>query len=348
MNTELINQELESLITSIPNIPKNRRYWLVRTQSGKYYDSFIEYNYIAIGHNEVPYSKILELRKEAKDDEKETLKKLKDFCKKKYPEELRPGLIANQILKFIYAIKKGDIVIIPSESSEYIAIGEIQQTPILEITDSDIAKTECPYTKRKKIKWIKKQRRSSLDPYLYKLMQAHQAINDINDYDDVIERTINNFYIKNGEANVILDVRTQDKISAVELFQLGHYLLSYTNDYFNYSKINADINDISVKLNLNSPGKIQLNSKKIRSVFMMALIINGLFGGGLKLNYKGLNIDVGSHDGLIKSVINYQNNKHDREMADKILESLDSLQIKEPDDIIKLLKQASTNKDKPK
>lgn len=56
----------------------------------------------------------------------------------------------------------------------------------------------------------------------------------------------------------------------------------------------------------------------------------------------------GGTDGIIKKVIDYQNNKHDRNMVDTLSKSMDSLKVLPPTDALKVLKQFSTNKDLPK
>src|SRR6185312_9045106 len=123
------------------------------------------------------------LQKNGKDT-KAALKELKTLSQKKYPDD-RFGLIAGQVMKFVVELKKGDIVIIPSSNSEIISIGEVTSSTIPELTQAELLKTECPYKKRKPVKWIKDISRDSLDPFLYRMLQAHQAINNITRYSDI-------------------------------------------------------------------------------------------------------------------------------------------------------------------
>ena len=64
------------------------------------------------------------------------------------------GLISGQLVRFVYEMKKGDIVVVPSEGSAYISIGEVQETQLMEVNDLDVDRTGCSYRKRKKIAWI--------------------------------------------------------------------------------------------------------------------------------------------------------------------------------------------------
>lgn len=340
----MLIQEIEKRITNFQSIPNTRKYWLVRTLGGRYFDSFKNHEYIALGHDEIRYSAIDAIQKQSNNDKREILKGLKTLCEEVYNEDSRPGLIASQIYKFVFEIKKGDIVVIPSENSEEIAIGFVTETPILEVTQSDIYKTDCPFTKRKKVQWEKALSRQYLDPYLYRVLQAHQAINEITHYSDIIERTIGNFYIKENIGNLVLDVATNEGINAVELFQLGYFLLNYSDNFFKYNELPFSINDVEVKINLNSKGKIQFKSPDAKTIWLIAILVLAINGGGLKFKTNsGIDFDL-STEGIVKKIIDYQNNKHDREMTDKIINGIDSLKIQSPSDAVKVFEQFNTNK----
>jgi phosphomevalonate kinase len=66
-------------------------------------------------------------------------------------------------------------------------------------------------------------------------------------------------------------------------------------------------------------------------------------GGGVRIKYQNFELDL-STDGLIQKVIDYQNNSHDREAKQQILDRhIKNLQIKQPDDLIKVLKISQKN-----
>ena len=67
---------------------------------------------------------------------------------------------------------------------------------------------------------------------------------------------------------------------------------------------------------------------------MLALGILFINGGGLKIHYGDLDIDL-STQGIFKSYSEYLDRKMDREMKESIKNSLDSLQIKTPKDFLK-------------
>ena len=84
-------------------------------------------------------------------------------------------------------------------------------------------------------------------------------------------------------------------------------------------------------------------SSKI-TLFISALLIIGINGGGLKINIcDKFNLDL-STQGAIQNLIDYQNQAHDRAMKNEILNNIDSLKIQMPDDVVKVFQQFSTNK----
>ena len=49
-----MEKELQQILSilNIEQIPKERNYWLIRTESGKFYFDFLENNYVSIGWDE--------------------------------------------------------------------------------------------------------------------------------------------------------------------------------------------------------------------------------------------------------------------------------------------------------
>ncbi|MEO2061946.1 MAG: hypothetical protein ABGW97_03100 [Christiangramia sp.] len=344
MNANFTNQ-LNLLLKQIPEIPSNREFWLIRTEGGQFFESFQNYNYVAIGHEEIPYKKIFDLKNTSKNEE-HFKSSLKDFISEKLPEK-QPGLVAGQLTRFIYEVKKGDIVVAPSENSKYIAIGQITGTPLMEVTENDITRTECDYRKRKSVKWITTISKRGMDPLLYKVLQSHQAINNISHYDNIIQRSIGDFYKLNGKANLIVNVNREKNVKANDLLFFGSDLLRLTQDFIDDYNLGLDTSLVDIKININSKGKTQLLSKEAKIILILGLMVIGLNGGGFKFDNGVTEIDM-STDGLIKNVIEYQNNYHDRRIIDELMKSKDSLEITNNEDLLKYLKQFSTNKDLPK
>ena len=340
-----IQEQLSNLISKIDSIPSEKNYWLIRTEAGNYFESFNNFNFVALGYEEVSFKVVNDIRQKSSTD-LDFKNQLKDFVARTYPDK-QYGLITNQILRFIYEVKKGDIVVIPSENSDYISMGEVTDTNILVHSESVFNSTNCDYTKRKAVKWIKTFTRKNLDPYLYKTFQAHQAINNITNYANIIERSLGDFYRIGDEVNLVLAVNKESNIKATDLLFFGSDLLSTVDGFIKEYELDFDISDIDVKINVNSQGKVQFLSKSGKNLLLLgivSLVIIGINGGGLKIDRPGFKLDL-STDGLIKCVSDYLDKKQDREIKERLLESAKSLEIKTPDDLIKLTKQFSDNKD---
>ncbi|MFH7003456.1 hypothetical protein [Flavobacterium bizetiae] len=342
MENTLLKDQLNAFLTHVDTISEKKQYWLIRTEGGDLFDTYRAHNFVSIGYEEISYKKILDYKKSSGnfDDLKD---KLKLYIEKVYPDK-QPGLVAGQLIRFIYDVKKGDVVIIPSENSNFVSIGIFQETPLMEVDNSMLDRTKCNYTKRKSVKWLKTFSRSNLDPYLYKVLQSHQAINDISKYASIIERSLGDFYKLEDNTNLIVNVQKKTSIKANDLLFFGSDLLRLAESFISDNDLELDISDVEIKININSEGRAQFLSKNGKIILILGLIIIGINGGGLKANFKGFNFDL-STDGLIQKVSDYIDNYHDRKMVDELMKNKDSLEIKNPDDLIKVIKQFSKNKD---
>jgi restriction system protein len=349
-----LNLELDTLLAELPEINQERKYWLVRTQSGDFYDTFLQNNFISVGYNKIPLAKLDDLSTGVS-DRQIFVSQFKAIIKEYYPDEKRPGAIANQVTKFIYDIAKDDIVIIPSTNSSIISIGRVVENGIRLADAEEMRRTDCDNKFRRRTEWIKTLSRRQLDPYLYKVLFAHKAINNLDKYADFIERTISNFYIKQDDINLVLYVNKQVDINAKDLFSLGYFLLETLDKVSAALNLDISSEDIDLKINLNSEGKIQFIGKHLKagsakavkaakSIVVLGVITIFINGGGVD---KG---DFHMHtDGIVKSITDYLNSSHDRQVQDQLLKKyMDNLQVSSPDDLLKLMKQTSINKDIPK
>jgi restriction system protein len=349
-----LQQELDLLVEALPEITPEKRYWLVRTQSGSLYDTFRANGFVALEHDELPLSVLSQIARDFREDpikrSIEVRQQVMKFYEEHYtPEQLNDlstrhfGLVANQISKFAFQMRRGDVVIIPSTNSDIISFGYITESHIGNFTDAEQRKMANSYILKRRVEWIRDIGRIDLDPYIYKLFFGHQALSEVGAYADIIERSINNFFILDDEAHLILDVTTRQDISAKDLFGFGFDIMTLVDDFAQYADLEISSNDIQVKINLNSPGKIDLKSK-IKRTTVVAGILLFVAGGGLKS--KSWSLDTPGVPGLIKAASEFLDSKQEREMkADMYHHYKDSLKINDPDDLIKMMKQVSDNKD---
>lgn len=345
------------LIASVESIPAEKRYWLIRTQSGTLYDTFRENHIVALEHMDIPLSSFNNFNKEAGDNETKLRSLIRNAIIEVYETKFQDSeeqinyrqstLIANQIYKFVYEIKKGDVVIIPSYNSDLISFGEVSESYIGNFTIEELRKIDTDAILKKRVKWVKDIPRRELDPYLYRMFTAHQAVIDVGSYAEVIERSLKDFFILDNEAHLIINIQSEQDISASDLFGLGSDLLYLVDKFAKDYNIDICSKDLQVSISLNSPGKIDLKSK-IKKVTLISGLILAVFGGGYKNKYIG-DLTTDGLPGLIKAISDFRDRDEQRSMREKIFNTYkDSLKIKDVDDMNKLIKQFSENKDSSK
>lgn len=266
-----IKEISESL--NIPIIANDRRYWLVRTDSGKLWEQFISEEFVAINWNEFSDINILNECKNNKEKELE----LKLEIQNKYKVE-QGGRILNQISRFVFDMKIGDIVMIPSENSDIISFGEIiSDIYSYEVTDEDIDNERCDFIKRKNIKWLKSVNKGKLDPLLFKMLQAHQAISNADNYAHEIDRTLELLYVKDDKCYLTLMVTATGDIKGKDLYALQKLV---------YDSLDIDSDSLSIKINVQSPGPIEFITEHIWDVIKILFALNIIIGGGKCLGFE--------------------------------------------------------------
>lgn len=256
---------------NIPEINPERQYWLVRTDGGNLWEQFKVEGFIGIGWNEFSDKNKFKL-----DDNQEKEILLKEEIRSKYETD-KPGTIINPIRRFMFDMKIGDIIMIPSEGSNIITFGEISSDFYLyEMTDEDIDEEKCDYIKRRNFKFLKEVNRPDLDPILFKMFQAHQVISSANNYASVIDRTLESIYIKDGISHLKIDVKTKDPIKGKSLYMLQKLIF----DELDVSK------DVDMKINVQSPGFLEFISNNIWNLIFIILGINVIIGGGKMFGFE--------------------------------------------------------------
>ena len=328
--------EIQKIIDDLATVSERRNYWLVRTMGGQYYHDFVANGFIAIGYDEVPVSEIAK----ANTNDNTAQKIIGALIKKIYPKEQRPNYIGRQILDFTYYIKKGDIVVIPSVSSDLLSIGEVVETPIYqEQTPAKDIPEVCPFEKRKKIKWLKKDLRlDKLDANLLRLKYTRRTITSIDeDLSDFIDRLITPLFIKKDDAHLSLDIRQEQGIKAAELFETWLDLFKVAEEFGKDNNLDINKNDYEVRINVQSPGTIEFISYSVIGIVVLSTIVAAVIGAEYEANTKLFNFKIKS-DGLIKQITNFLNNKTDRKFKEEITKKVKKMNIT-ADEMVKILEQ---------
>jgi restriction system protein len=324
---------LQEILDRIPKV-KDRRYWLVRTDGGKNYESFLAGKFIAIGYNKITLNDI----KSGNTDNEVGINILSEKITGIYgEEELRPKHAARQLIKFSYEIKKGDIIMIPSENSEYIQFAEILNTSAFNEFDN---KFDCDLIKRKEIKLVRQVSKNRLDPKLYKLMFSHHTITDADQYGEVIDKIINGIFVKLDHAHLVLEVQAQNDVKARSLFKMGDIALDLLDDFCKKEDLDYKSDDFDIKLAVQSPGFIEISGLEMGGIIILGIILVGIAGGGFSFNYKtDLKAEIKT-DGIIEKVRRFLTTKSNNDLKIQLLQKhMENLEIKDPAELIEILKQ---------
>ena len=252
----------------IPEI-QNRNYWLIRTETGKYYNDFAINDYVAIDWNYISIDI-------AKTEKIKTIRKLIEKHEEQIDKQ-QTTIILNKVNRFVNVIKENDIIIIPSENSESISIGICLQNEAYEDKnyienykkDNDTSIDLCPFYKRRKVKWLKNIKKANADIYLLQMLYSHHAIFNVNEYAPFINRCVYPAYIMNNELHYTFKAGNERGLSLKEWTSLFDFFNTSFEDYSDKFDIELDPDDIQIKANIHSPGYVEIIA--IAGLSMLAL-----------------------------------------------------------------------------
>lgn len=308
MDQDEINQICKTF--NIENVPSSRNYWLVRTNSGIFFDDFYKNGYISIGWDE--FSDIEQLRSEKEE-------KLKEKISQIYKSEKRPGYILNQIKRFVFNLKKGDMVLIPSENSSLIAFGiitdeiYIKDTPLSPINAKN---PKCSYKKRINVNWIRVMNKDKFEPYLRMLLFTHTTVSNIDEYMYYINRTLYPIYLYENQLHFTYHVQVETDISFLHFSKFLNTISNSLNLFDNVTGCNFSNDKLDIKTNLNSPGIIEIIGYIAGGGLALAFINSFIFGGKIDISLTE-NLKFSSeHAGLLGHILKFveEKNKNNQEM----------------------------------
>jgi len=253
----------------------NRKYWLVRTFGGKYYNHFVQNNYIAIGWNELSDIEMIE-NANVNDDVKEQLfNKAKELYSKK--ENDQTGRIVNPIMKFVNDMNIGDVVVIPSKNSKEIHFGIIKSD--VNIVEDVINLDEGlePLYKQRKVDWVTWRDKDSVDLNIFKMLGSHYAISSADAYMESIDRTMYSFYVKGDKAYLVIKVSKKGEYEGTEIPDLINQFLGTIDIYNKLTSDSINKKQVKTKISLQSDGFVQFSGSlaSIAAIIGIAIILTG-------------------------------------------------------------------------
>lgn len=256
---------IETALSRVPIISKERDYWFVRTDGGQYFDTFYENNFIGIGWNEILLEDIV------KKDPFEVHKKISKLYSYNSDSSGKRAAtsVYNKLIRF-NNLQEGDVVVIPDAGSANWAFGTIQaQRPYI---DNDRT-GNCDFAKRRKILWEKKEHFNLLDPIFNQIKRNQHSISSINNYASYIDIVTNSLYYKGDSGHLVLSFRTQDEINAKEFFEFGNAVIKVLEAIEKEYNFGEKIEETTLKLYLQSPGKAAFKTVAKKSIATLGLIL---------------------------------------------------------------------------
>lgn len=252
----------------ILEIPTNTNYWFVRAQGGKFYDDFLENNFIAIDDNDLSIEN-LELDLENVDGINiNSVENIKEIYKKYYPNftKQQNTLYSKRLFNFYYEMEENDVVVVPSKISEKFIIGVVTSGPY-DMKENNRLKTQnqfnyrvCPFIKRRNVSWIKEITRSELPETMYWVLSAHQSFFNLNKYSESIDSLFAPIYKKGSQLTSIFHVDQKTDISFDNWYTLQKEFKDITK---------SKSSEFSMKIDVQSPGEFKVITGQANIDFLL-------------------------------------------------------------------------------
>ena len=282
---------------TIPKIPDETNFWMIRTKSGYFYDEFLANSFIALGWN------IIDSKTSFVPENKQLLKKsINDYYGDK-----RPGSAVNKCKRFINELQAGDIVLVPNDGTSEIAIcrvgeyyeenynidQEIEINNVIELKSEPIDSVKCPYKKRRHIEVLLKIAANRMEPNLIKAISNYHGLSNLTEYDTDILNCLYNAYEYKSNITYVVNISTTDPIRARDYSGFIYALTDL------FCEIVNDEDSVSIKSNVSSPGRVvvilQKGFKIIKRSAIPLLVVYFLAFGGSGLGFE--------FEGAVKTII---------------------------------------------
>ena len=340
-------EQIEQLSQLIQNVNPDKHYWFFRTMGGHFYDEFVSMGFIAIGYDDILMKDLKDLPEQ--DYMARAFIKIRLHELKNEMTDSQIAKAAGQIVKFYKELHIGDIIVAPDRQSRKFAIGVIASDMYED--SSKHGETECPFVKRRSVKWIKEVWRHELDAKAILAFGNQQTMSSIDDYADYIDRKMDQLYTKGDASYLVLRVN-QDKELSWEDFMFIGELGAFFKEFSKEIELGADLSRIKMKINVQSPGDILLMIPDGGGwILVIVLLILMVIRGGkshININSNGLDAGVEAEDmgdtlrKVLEAISNFRDRNVERSLLIKRnLENMDIEQPKDTQDVI-LLDESET------
>ena len=166
-------------------------------------------------------------------------------------------------------LKKGDVIVIPSENSQRLAFGFVADNQIFTNVDD----SNCPFVKRRRINWVEEKDIDDLDKIFYQIRISRHTISSIKPYEAYIDKVVKTLFIKNEYSHYVLDIQTNEDINFNTLLKLVNNIRVLTQELNNDFNLEENLDQNAIKLNLQSKGKIEFKFLNGKSLILLATLL---------------------------------------------------------------------------
>ena len=326
-----IPQLLDEIVPTIIQA-NDKSYWMVRTDDGTNYLTFSENNIVALNVRNVSIGHIQGLYRQNA-EKRQCVPLIKEYLMREHAAghirlsydigtqgySTNVGRLAGQIFSMAFEMHFGDIVLIPSHGASELKIGKI--------TDADLIIDDglnAQFSIARRVEWLKTISKRKLDPCLYKALGAHQAISNISDYSEYIERNYHSYFTIDDKMHYVLTVNN-NTIGAANLSRCILGILETAQEISNVCGLDINMDDVEFTINVNSPGKFSFISTVKTSILVIAVAT--AIGGGT-LHYQNLEMTTnGAFSTLVEGINSLldanENRREKQELFDGYMRSLE-------------------------
>jgi restriction system protein len=270
--------EFNSIVQSVDRIESSKNYWFVRTDNGHYYQDYYEHDFIAIGWNYITIQDLQSISGSAFDIRQKIAQSEGLDIVNSARDKGKATAIFNK-LKAFKNLNRGDIIVIPSENSQRLAFGFVEDNQIFTNVDD----LNCSFVKRRRINWVEEKDIDELDKIFYQIRISRHTISSIKPYETYIDKVVKTLFIKNDYSHYVLDLQTDEDINFNTLLQLVNNIRLLTEELNNDFNLGESLDQNAIKLNLQSSGKIEFKFLNGKSLILLATLLGPMtLNSGLK------------------------------------------------------------------
>jgi restriction system protein len=264
-------------VLNVQQIEPEVRYWFVRSETGQYFEPFINGSFIGIGWDGIT---LADIRNQTELEIRSKIARIERVDDTTPSGRRKVTSIHNKIKNFVN-LAVNDIVIVPTRNSDHLAFGRVTEAQPYNAQPNEAG---YEHTKRRRVEWlIEPQSINLLDPTFYKIKQKRIAISNVSEFADQIDSVLYNVYQKGDFSHYVLHVNAQQDVNWGALAGLLndlHLLMEEVNITLG---LNEDTRNSTIKINLQSPGRFNLKQFGI-SLLLAASLLGAAGCDGLRQN----------------------------------------------------------------